>query len=122
MRLSEDVTVALFGGSAVGKTVLADRLAKRFGLSVRHCGEIAKQTARQLGCRIGELPFDAHDAIDADTRRTAVARRNSSMLIEGRYLDLVLADTPHLLLIELTCTASVRAARKGVPLSEVAAE
>jgi cytidylate kinase len=114
MRLPETLTVALFGRSAVGKSVIATALARRYGVPVRQCGEIAKQRARDLGCGIAALASEIHDEIDNETRRVASTPRSSWMLIEGRYLDLVLGGVQGVFLIELTCSELVRAVRKGV--------
>jgi cytidylate kinase len=122
MRLPETLTVALFGRSAVGKSTIATALARRYGVTVRHCGEIAKQKAKDLGCWIGDLAAQIHDEIDGETRQIASTPRDSWMLIEGRYLDLVLGDTQNVFLIELSCNESVRASRRGVDVKAIVEE
>lgn len=119
MRLPKDLTVGIFGSSAVGKTVVANALAQRFSVSVRHCGELARQAARSLGCDITALPARVHDQIDNDTRAVAALDGPSWQLIEGRYLDLVLSAQPRVVLVNLTCSAVTRAVRKGVDAAAI---
>jgi cytidylate kinase len=122
MRLPEDLTVALFGRSAVGKSTLSNALARRFGVPVRHCGDLAKQRAKDLGCPISDLASTEHDDIDSATRQVAVTPRESWMVVEGRYLDLVLSEVPSVFLIELTCDGLKRAARRGTDAQSVSLE
>jgi cytidylate kinase len=122
MRLPKGLTVGIFGASAVGKTVVANALALRFSVTVRHCGELARQAAKSRGCDIAVLPADIHDQIDNDTRAVAARDGASWQLIEGRYLDLVLSANPRVVLVRLIGSDAIRAGRKGADAAPIAVE
>ena len=51
MKLNDvrDISVVISGSAAVGKTTLADALAKEFGFKLYNGGDILKEIARQQG-------------------------------------------------------------------------
>lgn len=113
--------VGLTGKSATGKTSVAKELARRLGIEVRHCGELVKNRARQLGVPTDELPANEHAAIDSETRSIA-ENALSLIVIEGRFLKRVLKGTKNVRLFELICTEKTRTNRSrsrmsGIPLS-----
>jgi cytidylate kinase len=81
--------VALCGPSCTGKTTIAELVRNHTGLPLRCCGNTVKQKANELGVPVAELPDGEHRAIDAETVRWATS--NSPCLVEGRYLQYVLA-------------------------------
>jgi len=102
--------IALFGKSCVGKSEVAQKLANLLNLPVRHCGEIVKRRAGQLGVSSGELPNAEHQAIDDETIRLVV-ECNDGIVVEGNFLDLVLQGFPDFILIQLICEDDERAKR-----------
>lgn len=106
------VVVAIFGPSCSGKTTVAAGLAKALGAQTRHCGEVLKTKASALGKRVPDLADDEHAALDAETREV-VTTSGASLVVEGGFLNHVLSDPSTVLLIDLTCADTERAARFG---------
>lgn len=66
MKLNDirDISVVISGSAAVGKTTLADALAKEFGFKLYNGGDILKEIARQQGHTIsGNDWWDSDDAV-----------------------------------------------------------
>jgi cytidylate kinase len=103
------MVIAIFGRSSVGKTTVATILGTRSGLSVRHCGEIVKQYAKSRNSGVHELTKEAHATIDDATRRVAASTESS--IIEGTFLDIVLASIPGVIFIRLSCSETARQQR-----------
>lgn len=101
---------ALFGKSCVGKSEIADRLAQRLYLPVRHCGEIVKDRASQLGLSTSNLPAAEHTEIDSATRRI-VADCDGRLAVEGTFLNIVLRGLPNVTFVHLTCEDEERVRR-----------
>jgi cytidylate kinase len=106
-----NVVIGLVGKSGVGKTVVAEALARRLGVAVRHCGEVVKRRADELKVAFHELPKKEHYRIDAETIELA---RNATGLVimEGRFLDVVLRGVPNVLLVHLTASREELLRRK----------
>ncbi|QBK03789.1 hypothetical protein DW355_02485 [Hylemonella gracilis] len=107
--------IALYGRSSSGKTTIAKALAPHLGnCQIRHCGEIVKERARQLSVSLGDLPYEEHLKIDAET--VGVANTHSGkIIIEGRYLHWVLSQIQAgVRLVELDCSEAVRIERWAV--------
>jgi cytidylate kinase len=112
MRVSKAIggVIALFGPSCVGKTTIAKELANLLSVPVRHCGEIVKRRAHEIGCDPSDLPDSIHREIDEQTR-TEIISHSGTIIVEGRFLDCVLADVENANLVELTCSAEERRCR-----------
>lgn len=103
--------LALTGGTASGKSVIARRLAEASGFPVRYCGEEVKELARQLGVAFGNLDDASHRAVDQATR--VFATQEGSIILEGRFLRFVLAqcEVESLSIVELHADAEERRRR-----------
>jgi cytidylate kinase len=108
-RISSAMVIAIVGRSCVGKSTVATILGERWGLPVCHCGESVKEYAKSRSRRVSELTKEDHYSIDEATRR--VASSTKSMIIEGTFLDIVLASIPDVMLIRLTCSETERQRR-----------
>lgn len=91
---------------------MADALSPELGYPVRHCGEVIKQLAARNGRSPNELSSKEHADADEATRVSATQARN--LIIEGTFLDVVLADVRNCKLVRLSCDATVREARYNV--------
>ncbi len=101
---------AICGASCTGKTLVGRRLAHLTGMKLRSCGDAIRARAEALDLSVADLSRSEHEAIDAETRVIA-ERATENIIIEGTYLDIVLAGIENLLLLQLSCTPLVRAAR-----------
>jgi len=90
MRVPQDMIVALFGSSCTGKTTLGRHLSEVLAVPFRSCGEAVKDRARMLGIPFQELSYHEHRVGDNATREWV--GKNSPCVVEGRYLDRVLAQ------------------------------
>jgi adenylate kinase family enzyme len=81
--------VAIYGPSSVGKTTVASRVAAEFKLPLRSCGRVVRDRAKSLGIELKVLPDAVHQEIDQETVTWAMTHQ--PCLIEGRFLNLVLA-------------------------------
>jgi cytidylate kinase len=106
---SPPIKLALTGCSGTGKTSLAEELGRRRSIVVRHCGEAVEGRAAELGLRLEELTLEHHRGIDEETVRAVAG--STWIIVEGRFLEHVLQDTPGLWLVELTASVQVRAQR-----------
>jgi len=101
--------IALFGPSCVGKTTLARALGEHWGWPTRLCGDVVRQRARAVEVELDSLPLDEHALIDADTRDWC--RSRDMGVVEGRFLDQVLASGGDIALFEIIAEPSVRGIR-----------
>jgi cytidylate kinase len=104
--------IGIFGLTCSGKTSVADALSLDLSYQVRHCGEIIKQLATRDGRSPNDLSSKEHAGADEETRISATKSRN--LIIDGTFLDVVLADVRNCKLVKLTCDAAVREARYNV--------
>lgn len=102
--------IAIFGRSCVGKSKVAEELARTLSLPVRHCGEAIKDHAKKLGVDVTKLPVDEHQVVDEQTKQLAETCVDG-MVIEGSFLDAVLENIPSILLVHLTCEDNERERR-----------
>src|SRR5258705_4185606 len=103
--------IGLFGLSSTGKTSIARRVMIETNCALRSCGEIVKSRAEFVGVHPNELSDEEHRQIDEDTRKWAIA--SDPCLVEGRYLDRVLAPIgPRVTLVRLVTTYADRRARR----------
>jgi cytidylate kinase len=103
--------IGLFGPSSVGKTTIARLLSTGLGLPLRSCGEVVRDRAAQLALSPKDLPDEEHTIIDNDTR--VWASSHQLCLVEGRYLDYVLAPIrSKVILVRLEATKADRQARQ----------
>src|SRR5579871_6729370 len=105
-----NVVIALCGESSVGKTVVAKLVAERLGAPVRHCGEMAKVRAKELGIDFRQFPKDEHEKLDRETQRLA-QESQGFFVMEGRFLNQVLEGLANVLTIRLECSDEERLRR-----------
>jgi cytidylate kinase len=111
LRFSKDFPViAIFGKSCTGKSTVADALGEILGAYVRHCGEILRSRALEMGKPVSELSSEVHRLIDAETRAWAADRSASLKVVEGILLE-ELRGLDGILFIRLVCDTTVREAR-----------
>lgn len=101
-------TVAIFGISCVGKTTVADGLGVALGWPVRHCSADVRAEAHRRGISPNSLSESIHHQIDGATLAAVTA---GPLVVEGSFLDNVLAHVKDVLLIELTCENGERERR-----------
>lgn len=99
----------LFGSTSVGKTTIAQMLARQLRIPLRSCGDEVRAMAKSVGVSVAELADSAHEAVDRETVAWAV--HNRPCVIEGRFLDSVFADGDRARLIHLACSEATRVAR-----------
>lgn len=101
---------AISGASCTGKTSVARDLATLTGIQLRSCGDAVRERSTALGLTVATLPRSDHQWIDEETRRLA-RDPVRDVIIEGTYLDIVLAEVANVRLVRLVCKLEVRAAR-----------
>jgi hypothetical protein len=82
----------------------------RLSATVRHCGKLLKERSVQAGVPLETIPIELHRSVDAETRSYA-KDPNGILVIEGRYLDVVLFGIPWVKLLRLTCDEVTRQLR-----------
>jgi cytidylate kinase len=94
---------AIYGPASVGKTTVASRVAAELKLPLLSCGRVVRDRAKSLGIELHALPDTVHHEIDQET--VTWARTHQPCLVEGRFLNLVLAgvDNP-VIFIRLTAS------------------
>lgn len=105
--------IGLFGPSCVGKTTLARSLANRLSLTQRSCGEELRRlgTGRSVAVA-NESDKDYTNRRTVDVATIEIAHSAYPMtVIEGRFLDAVIGETPSILLFGLDCTEAERIRR-----------
>lgn len=102
--------IALSGGSCVGKTSVARELSRRTHAETRLCGDVVKAHARGLGVSLDNIPENVHHQIDAETKAWAHSGEKLK-IVEGRFLEHVLAGVSGVVLIRLTCSDDERSRR-----------
>lgn len=103
--------IALYGASCVGKSTIAMQLSSEADVPIRKCGDVVRAFAAEKGIAPEELSLEDHRKIDAESVEW-VLHNSSSGIIEGRFLDCVLAGVSsdvHLVLV--TAEPQVRACR-----------
>lgn len=113
--------LGIFGRSACGKSTLAEIVSHKLGIPVRHCGEEIKAAAKAAGCNPSSAPDNLHRAVDRETRRWCENLIGDGV-VEGRFLDAVLADTPGVVLVELATPTDERARRLSDRLGQAVSE
>ena len=110
MRVPEGVnTIAIFGRTCVGKSTVAQQLAGLIRWPIRHCGEMLKRRAQTAGTSVPNLSLQNHQEVDNETRR--IATQDTNVIIEGGFLDIVLAGLKNTILVRLTCNETEREQR-----------
>lgn len=102
--------IALFGGSACGKTTLAKIVGSDLAIPVRHCGEEYMNALNDAGGRSASTAEHIHRLVDQETRRWCL-EIGSDVVVDGRFLDQVLSDLPNVLFIEVHARIHLRARR-----------
>jgi cytidylate kinase len=108
--------LALFGSSLAGKTTVATDLASELSLPLRRCGELVKSRAIELDVPVPELSDTIHKEIDAETIAWVNAQ-DSGCIVEGRFLDAVLASRSDVCFVRLEASYDVRVTRSKGSLS-----
>jgi cytidylate kinase len=103
--------VALWGASATAKTTVAERVAARLGVPLRSCGEEIRRAAQKAVVSLAEAPEALHRSVDDATRDWVRYHALKGAVLEGRFLDQVLAEEPGVVLVRVTCESSVRVQR-----------
>ena len=114
MCLPERITIAIFGESCAGKTTFAKYLANKYSYSTRHCGDLIRSAARAVGVDVSKLSAESHARVDSETIRW-VKDVKGPKLVEGRYLNYVLAENGSgLVLVRFLANIDTRVQRSGV--------
>jgi cytidylate kinase len=109
------LTIALWGESGSGKSSVSNRLANYFGGNVilRHCGELLKGRATELGCTPDEIAVNKEENERLDTETRQFASKNTGIaIVEGRFLNTVLSGMSNVLFVKMECSEEVLAFRK----------
>ena len=110
MRVPEGRVIGICGGTCVGKTVVAEAVARALRWDCRDCGGAVIDRATAQGKQVGELELEIHEEIDKVTQRLA-RRTTEGIVIDGRYLCYVLAAETGVNIVELTCSRAERVRR-----------
>lgn len=110
MRVSERQVIGLVGRTCVGKTTVAKLLATAVGWEHRDCGAEIVERARRFGVAVEELSLEVHRGVDEETR-TYATTRGIGIVIDGRYLEYVMAGMAGIPIVRLTCSDAVRILR-----------
>jgi len=102
--------IAIYGASCSGKTTVAEPLAMRLGMELRNCGAVVRERAAASGVSPGALRDDEHRTIDAETR-AIVLHPDSRVVIDGSFLDHVLAGFDDVWFVKLTASDGERERR-----------
>lgn len=104
------MNVVIFGRSCTGKTSIARRLAELCKLPARYCGDTVRAAAALASVPVDDLPLAEHRRIDDETRSWVA--QSGSAIVEGRYLQFVLASCARdSLIVETRCADTIRAVR-----------
>ena len=113
MCLPEKITIAIFGASYTGKTTFVKYLASKYYYCTRHCGDVIRSAARLSGVEISKLSPELHSRVDNETLRW-VKDEEGPKLVEGRYLNYVLADNSSgLVLVRFLANIDTRVQRSS---------
>ena len=108
------MTIAIFGASCTGKTTFVKYLASKYSYNTRHCGDVIRRTARLLGVEISRLGPELHSRVDNETL-CWVKDEEGPKLVEGRYLNYVLADNSSgFVLVRFLANIDTRVRRSSV--------
>ncbi len=111
MRVPKNLVLAIYGRSCTGKSTVTRIVAERYALRVRLCGDLVRRAAEDLGVDIDALPDNQHREIDSQTVDW-VCDAEGWCLVEGRYLDQVLASVESAVcLVCFEASVEARAAR-----------
>lgn len=109
------LTIALWGESGSGKSSVSKRLANYFGgkVMLRHCGELLKGRAIELGCTPDEIAVNKEENKRLDTETREFASQNTGIaIVEGRFLNTVLSGMSNVLFVQLKCSEEILDFRK----------
>lgn len=110
MCISEGLVIGICGGTCVGKTTVADGIARALRWDRRDCGMQVVEAAGERGGAVRELGLETHREIDRETLVCAADGRRG-VVIDGRYLRYVLVELTAVTVVELTCSRAVRGVR-----------
>ena len=114
MCLSEEITIAIFGDSCTGKTTFVKYLANKYSYHTRHCGDLVRVAARSAEVDVSKLSAESHSRVDSETVRW-VKTAEGPKLVEGRYLNYVLAEScSALVLVRFLSDIDTRVQRSSV--------
>ena len=103
--------IALWGASATAKTTVAERVSASLLVPLRSCGEEIRRAAQDAAVSLAEAPEALHRLVDDATREWVRRHALKGAVLEGRFLDQVLAEQPDVVLVEVTCESSIRIRR-----------
>jgi cytidylate kinase len=103
--------LAIYGRSAAGKTTIAEIMASRLQLPVRHCGIAIRAAATEFGTGLAALPKDVHRRVDAETSDWCDQHTEVGGIIERRFLDSVLRVRDDVLFVNVRAELDERARR-----------
>lgn len=104
--------LAIYGRSAVGKTTVAEIIGTRLQVPVRHCGIALRAAVSEAGGTIAEADATVHARVDRETIEWCERQGRMGGIVEGRFLDHVLAGRAStFLIVAMTASAKERAAR-----------
>ena len=111
MRVSQKLVIAIYGRSCTGKSTVAEIIAQKHVLPIRHCGDVTQRMAAHLSVDVRDLTDYYHRKIDAETVEW-IYEAGGWCVVEGRYLDQVLAPmAPRVMLVRFEASVETRAAR-----------
>lgn len=114
--------IAIWGASATAKTTIARRIARKLDVPLRSCGEEIRLAAKEANVPPHDAPDTLHRSVDNATQEWASRHSSEGAVLEGRFLDQVLADKPDVVLVHATCAQTIRierwAGRSGGAFSE----
>jgi cytidylate kinase len=108
---------AIYGPSCVGKSTVSSRVAAELNLQFRSCGSAVRDRASVLGIDIKELPDAIHREIDQET--VAWALTHQPCVVEGRFLDLVLAAVDNRYHVHSTTRIKCPTSNQGLQFRQI---
>jgi hypothetical protein len=78
---------------------------------LRTCGEEIRLAAAKANRSLDEVPDSIHRSVDDATRDWARYHEFDGAVLEGRFLDQVLADEPGVVFVRASCDSATRIAR-----------
>ena len=110
MSTEKKLVLALYGASCTGKTSSARALSELFNCPLRCAGEAVAARSREMEITPQSLPLEEHRGIDQATLCLVKSARRR-VVVEGTFLDALLADSENVLLVELICDDEERRRR-----------
>lgn len=103
--------LAIYGHSGSGKTTVAEIMARRLQLPVRHCGIAVRAAAVEAGASMQSMSFELHRRVDQETVEWCDQHSPNGGIVEGRFLDSVMQAREDIIFIHLFAQQAERARR-----------